>query len=789
MQLRIPALPTLILLLASLARADGAPPPRRSIDFDPDWRFQLGDSPMAMQSRFDDSAWRRLSVPHDWSIEGPFRAENASGNGFAPGGIGWYRKHFRMDPGDRGRVATLELDGVYDHAEVWLNGFLVGGRPSGYEPIACDLTPYLQFGGAENVLAVRVDHSRLADSRWYTGAGIYRHVRLRLTGALRLAAGGTYLTTPSVQAGAATVRVETAIENGAGPSRSFVLQSELLGPDGQVVAQSSAPGTATDGGDETMVQQLAIRQPALWSPETPVLYTLRSRLVVNGTVEDETGTPFGVRSLQFDPDRGFFLNGVATKFRGVCLHQDGGSVGVAVPLPVWERRLRELKLLGVNAIRTSHNPPAPEFLDLCDRLGFLVMDEAFDEYTPAKNKWVVGWNQGVPSRFGYSESFANWSERDLATMVRRDRNHPSVVMWSIGNEIDYPNDPFTDPALGASYRPGNPPAADLVRWGRPLVAVAKRLDPSRPVTAALASVAMSNAAGFAQILDLAGYNYQEPRYAGDHREFPRRVIYGSENKHDYAAWLAVRDNPMISGQFLWTGVDYLGEARSWPARANAAGLLDLAGFVKPLGRFRQSLWSSQPMVALAVGNEESWNWPDARPRTVSCFTNCAEVRLTLNGRPLGTKRLAEANEGVLRWEIPFAPGELKAVGRAEGRDACEFTLRTAGPASRIELTPTTPGLRADGQDVCQVEFSVVDAQGVRVPDAKPELTFALTGPGQILGLGNGDIANREPVRGPDHAAYQGRGLALVQSSPVPGPIVLTASAPGLAPATVTLDSR
>ncbi len=760
---------------------------------------------MAMQPGFDDSKWRQVNVPHDWSIEGPFSPDNGSGNGYAPGGIGWYRKHFKMQMADQGKIVSLELDGVYDNSEVWLNGFRVGGRPNGFLGYTCDLTALLNFGATENVLAVRVDHSRSADSRWYTGSGIYRNVRLCVTDPLHLAHWGTYVTTPKAEADAAIVRVESTVENSSSRNQAYTLHCDVEGPDGRVVASTISPGTLDDGQIQTRIEELTIPRPQLWSPDSPALYILRSRLSVGTAVIDETTTPFGVRTLEFDPSRGFFLNGVSTKFKGVCIHQDGGSLGVAITAQTSERLLRALKELGVNAIRTSHNPPSSEFLDLCDRLGFLVMDEAFDEFTPAKNKWILGWNQGVPGRFGYSEFFADWSVRDISDQVRRDRNHPSVVMWSIGNEIDYPNDPFTDPSLGKGYRPGNPPATEMVKWGLPLVAAIKQLDHTRPVTAALASVLMSNAVGFAQILDIDGYNYQENRYAADRKRYPERVIYGSENKHDYSSWTAVRDNPMISGQFLWTGVDYLGEARAWPTRANPDGLLDLCGFVKPLGRFRQSLWSSQPMVYLCAEKagsattvidgpngptgDETWNWPDKTLLTVSCYTNCSEITLTLNDQPLGTKRLDEAINGVLRWQVPYVAGVLKAVGRKDGQAVGEFSLKTAAAAKRIELHADWAQLRANSKDVAQVEFDVVDSQGVRVPDASAELTFELKGPAQILGLGNGDVSNSEPVRGPIHRTYHGRGLAIVQSSTTPGPISLRVSSPGLDPATLTLNSQ
>jgi len=807
------------ILLLTLCSCANVPPPaapapvastpsapaRTYTDFDFGWRFSISESAMAMQPKFDDSAWPPVNLPHDWSIAGPFSPDYGSGNGYAPGGIAWYRKHFTMSPADQGKLVTLELDGVYDNSEVFLNGFFVGSRPYGFESYTCDLTPLLKFDGTDNVLAVRVDHSRYADSRWYTGSGIYRNVRLCLTDPLHLTHWGTFVTTPVVNSSSASVHVETAVENDSGRARAFTLQSDLLAPDGSVVATATTPASLNDTQSQTLSQNLDLSNPQLWSPDSPTLYTLRSRLIAGNAIVDETSTPFGVRTLAFDPNTGFSLNGVPTKFKGVCIHQDGGSVGVAIPIQIWERRLAELKALGVNAIRTSHNPPSPEFLDLCDRLGFLVMDEAFDEFSPGKNKWVVGWNQGSPSRFGYNEFFPDWSVRDISDMVRRDRNHPSVVMWSIGNEIDYPNDPFTDPSLGDQYRPGNPPGADLVKWGRPLVAAVKQLDTTRPVTAALASVTMSNAVGFAQILDITGYNYQESRYDADQRQYPGRVIFGSENQHDFPSWLAVRDHPAISGQFLWTGIDYLGEARAWPARANPDGLLDLCGFVKPLGYFRQSLWSSQPMVYLCavtrgtpanVGGDtngpsgfETWNWPDQTPLTVSCYTNCPQVTLTLNGQPLGTKNLADAVNGILTWQIPFTPGVLKAVGQKDGQTICEFSLNTAGPAARIELHPDTTQLHANGKDISQIEFDIVDAQGVRVPDAAPELTFALSGPAQILGLGNADVTNSEPVQGPAHQAFQGRGLAIVQAATTPGPITLSVTSPGLAPATLTLTGN
>jgi beta-galactosidase len=476
-----------------------------------------------------------------------------------------------------------------------------------------------------------------------------------------------------------------------------------------------------------------------------------------------------------------------------------------VPTKVLERRLRLLKELGANAIRTSHNPPAPELLDLCDRLGLLVKDEAFDEFTPAKNKWVSGRNLGEPSRFGYAELFDEWSVRDVQDMVRRDRNHPSVILWSIGNEIDYANDPFSHPVLGNSYRPANPPAEQLVTCARPLIAAVKALDATRPVTAALANVAMSDAVGLGEMLDVVGYNYQESRYAADHQKYPKRFIFGSENGGQLANWLVVRTNDYVAGQFLWTGIDYLGEANRFPNRGSSAGLLDVCGFKKPNAWFRQSLWSEKPMIYLCAmarsggmrgpggrgggfGAQEHWNWPTNSEVTVRCYTTCPEVRLSLNDQAIGTKRLADAVEGALVWQVPFEPGVLKAVGIKDGKAECEFALRTVGAASRIELLPDATKLLADNQDVCHVEFRIVDAQGVRVVDGTNGVTFSAEGPAKIIGIDNGDLNSPETGKGGVRKAYRGRGLAIVQATREAGKIRIVARAEGLREGAVEIEA-
>ncbi|KRA78000.1 MULTISPECIES: glycoside hydrolase family 2 TIM barrel-domain containing protein [unclassified Roseateles] len=797
----------LLPLLAAALLANAAFAQRQEQLLDTGWRFSKTDPGAAMNPAFDDSGWRAVRVPHDWSMDEPFRADLGSGNGYAAGGIAWYRRSFTVDAAQKGRVARITFDGVYERAQVWVNGQYVGGRPFGYSSFQFELTPYLKTDGSPNVLAVRVDHSRQMDSRYFTGSGIYRDARLSFTDALHIAPWGSYVTTPKVSAAKAEVKAEAELINAATTARQFILRAELVAPDGRVVATRESQAQLAAGERRTLAQQLAVDKPQRWSLETPALYTLRQTVLVQGKLVDQTTTPFGIRSFRFDANTGVTLNDQPLKLKGVCLHHDAGSLGAAVPVSVLERRLQQLKDIGVNAIRTSHNPPAPELLDLADRMGFLVQAEAFDEFTPTKNKWIAGWNVGVPGRQGYGEVFADWGVRDVEDMVKRDRNHPSIVMWSVGNEVDYPNDPFSHPVLGAKYRPAAPPASDLVRWGKPLVDAVRRLDPTRPVTAAMASVEMSDAVGFGELFDVAGYNYQEARYAADHAKFPKRVIYGSENRHDYRAWAIVRDTPYISAQFLWTGFDYLGEAGRWPLRAADFGLFDLAGFMKPRGAFRASLWSNKPVVYLAAATAsatqiasqsgqgtplldqqkrakvtEHWNWPVGESIVVSAYANTPEVQLWLNGKLVSTQKAADAVEGILSWTLPFEAGELKAVGLKDGRAVAEFKLETAGPAARVELKRVATG--KDGVE--QIAFFVVDAQGRRVPDAAQKLRFEPVGPVEILGIGNGNLADVDDPRDAEHAVHEGRGLAVLRRTDHNTPARLRVSAPGLSAAELAL---
>jgi acyl dehydratase len=777
---------------------------RQQVLFNDDWKFHLGDAPGSERPTADDHAWRAVTLPHDWSIEGPFSEQWASATGYLPGGVGWYRKAFALPAGYRGKKVFVYFDGVYKNSEVWLNGHFLGKRPSGFASFQYELTPYLAAKGL-NVLAVKADHSEVADSRWYTGSGIYRNVYLLATAPVHVQQWGVAFTTPQVSKSTATGKVVVSLTNASPTAAAVTVTSTLLDTRGQAVATAKQLVTVKPRANGTASLTLPIKNPALWSADQPNLYRLRVRLAVQGQPADEVTEEVGVRSLRFDANEGFFLNEQPTKLRGVCIHDDAGALGVAVPPEVWERRLRALKAVGCNSLRMSHNPHADYLYRLCDRLGFLVMDEAFDEWERGKNKWVAGWNVGTPSQHGAHEHFKEWGERDLRDMVLRNRNRPSIIMWSIGNEIDYPNDPYTHEVLntgrnpqiyGKGYLPTHPPASEMGPLAKRLVAVAKQADSSRPITAALAGVVMSNFTDYPDALDLVGYNYQEFRYPEDHRQYPRRIIYGSENGMAPSAWAAVDSNAYVSAQYLWTGIDYLGEAGKWPQRSNGAGLLDMAGFPKPEYYFRQSLWTSAPLLYLAVAEapaagapprrprgSATWNWPAASPLRVTAYTTNEATELFLNGQPLGRKagRLPT-------WDVPYAAGELRATGYRHGQPVSETVLRTAGAPAALQVKADRATLTAKAQGLAQIDVQVVDQAGNPVPDAATEVSTTLTGPARLLGIESGDLASHETYAAPRHRTYQGRLLLYVQATG-PGTIRVALAAPGLASQVVELRAE
>ena len=784
--------------------------------FNTGWRFYKGDVPAASLASFDDQNcddqnWRAVRLPHDWSIEGPFDSQWASATGYLPGGCGWYRKTFDLPEAYDGKKIFVQFDGVYCRSEIWINGHSLGTHPSGFVGFQRELTPFL-LPGSTNTLAVRVDHTQFADCRWYTGSGINRNVHLVAVGPVHLQPWGIFATTPIVTSARAEVRVEAEVLNSSAVAVEAVIEHSLRGPEGSIAARCETMATLLPGAVQGVTSTLKVLSPGLWSPENPQLYSLQTRVLVGGEVVDMQETILGIRCIRFDADHGFFLNEQPLKMKGVCLHDDAGALGTAVPPQVWERRLKTLKEGGVNAIRMSHNPHLPELYDLCDRLGFLVQDEAFDEWEGGKNKWVAGWNVGTPSLDGYHDHFAAQAEPDLRAMIRQNRNHPSIVMWSIGNEIDYPNDPYThekfdegtNPQVyGLSFQPEKPHASRLGEIARQLVAVAKTCDTSRPITAGLAAILIANEVGLADALDAVGYNYQEPHYPADHAAYPDRIIYGSENGMRLEFWQAVLDNEYICGQFLWTGIDYLGEAHQWPIRSNSAGLLDLAGFPKSEFYYRQSLWSDVPMVYLGtrdvpLGEEAVTFWTHKKaepvwagvvgtPVRVQCFTNCEEAELTLNGRSQGVRRLADAPERILVWDVPYEAGILTVAGRNQGQVAAQNSLRTSGPARKLVAETDRVVLRADGLDLAHIAVSVVDENGVPVYDAAHEVTWTLHGPARLLGLESGDHSSHEDYQANHRKAFGGRLLGYVQSVETAGAVTIQLTAPGLDEATVVLE--
>jgi beta-galactosidase len=781
------------------------------INFDFDWRFHLGDVPEAASAEFDDKGWRQLELPHDFSIESDFNRSNVSSTAFLPGGVAWYRKTFALPSSQAGDWVSVEFDGVSRSSEVWLNGHRLGEHAYGYTPFNFDLTPYLNPGGP-NVLAVRVDRSRVDDSRWYPGSGIIRHVWLETFPACHTARHGIFISTPSVNAGQALIRVQTRVQNNSKEAQEVTIETSIIAPNGDVVLTMPVQPGRIPANDELAFEVAgSLQNPQLWSLKSPTIYRVRT-IVQNGSANssDVVETSFGIRSIQFEAAKGFSLNGEPIKLHGVCVHQDAGGLGGAAMLDVvWRRRLEILRDMGVNAIRCSHNPAPAFFYDLCDRLGLLVIDEAFDEWNGAKRKWVEGWNVGTPSNgAGYSEYFDKWAEADVREMVLRSRNHPSVIMWSIGNEIDYPDDPFSYPTDGKQYDPKRPSADILAQSGKKLARLVRQLDPTRPVTAGLANLKTSNATGLADELDVVGYNYQFEQYAPDMAKYPARKFVGSENGYGPNYFDLTQENPRVAGQFLWVGIDYLGEAKRWPLRGWDDGLLDTCGIKKPRAAYRQALWSDKPMVYVCVraagaGSstrswqgefgwaplEAHWNWQgDARTTLpIVVYSNCREVELFLNGRSLGAHKAD--SESTFRWETAFEPGELKAVAKATDGRTVQDSLVTAGEMARIELLAEKNALIANGEDAVHVEIRALDAKGVLVPLAAVPCSITLSGAGTLAGLDNGDQSDMTRLTNPERKLHRGRALALVRSSRSTGTIKVTVRSPGLPEAQLNLRSE
>ena len=743
--------------------------------------------------------------------------------GYLPGGIGWYKRDLYIPKQDQ-RV-YLYFEGVYNRSEVYINGHAVGGRPNGYISVLYDVTPYVRFQ-QHNEVMVGVNHSRAADSRWYTGSGIYRDVWLVYANPLHIAQWGVYAY-PQMDGRNGILHIEINIENKAAQPAQLSVVNELMDPDGRVVARDVKPLKVQQQGTSQLKTQVKVASPRLWGLTAPVQYQLRTTVLQNGKRVDGTTTKTGFRTFTFDANKGFALNGEWMKVKGVCLHHDAGVLGAAVYRDVWRQRLLQLRKIGCNAIRTSHNPQAPVLYELCDELGMLVLNEAFDEWEHPKRKWLEGWNAGRPGFQGSYDFFEQWGEQDLGDMVKRDRNHLSVFAWSIGNEVDYPNDPYSHPVLDGAAENGftqkifggyKKEAPDAMRLGiiaKKLAAVVRQYDRSRPVTAGLAGVAMSNETAYPAALDIAGYNYTESRYGTDHKKYPDRVIFGSENRHDLSAWKAVTDHPHIFGQFLWTGIDYLGESGRWPSRGFYSGLLDFAGFIKPRGFYRQSLWSGRSMAYLGTyptpgkrnagsnpnedvlseadrGREEkfpsmdawpSWNYETGRWIRVVCYTNATKARLLLNGKEAGTVKDYDPQTGIIYWDIPYQPGHLKVEALDHtGAVVAVDDIITSGEPQQLQLIDKTPDRSAE---VTQLAVCVADKKGNPVHDANSEITCTVSGPGTLLGLEAGDNRDMGDYTDNRQHAFRGRLTAYIKRTK-PGKVKVTLSSPSLTPLTVVL---
>ena len=771
------------------------------------WLFQLADDSAAIAPAFDDMRWQHVSLPHDWSVRQPMSPDCGSCQGYLPGGIGWYRRHLSVNASDLadGRKLYIYFEGVYNRSTVYLNGHRLGYRPSGFASFLYDLTPYLH-AGEDNVLAVRVDHSRQNDSRWYTGSGIYRPVWLVSAPATHLALWGTSWKVKSLSSKKAVVEITVEDPPLTPPVRegNYSLAIDILDASGNIIASKRSPLPSLTGGVGGWVCSFSIPSPKFWTLDAPYLYKVRARLMANGQEIDRSEVPMGLRTLQFSPDKGFALNGEWMKVKGVCVHDDAGTLGTAVPAGVWKHRLLNLKSIGVNALRMSHNPHAPALYALCDSLGLLVMDEASDEWEFPKRKWLKGWNQGKPGFEGTFDYFEEWIDRDVADMVRRDRCHPSIFLWSIGNEVDYPNDPyshpvlngggsdFTQPAYGG-YKPDQPNAERIGIIAQRLAKIVRDIDDSRAVTGALAGVVMSNETAYPEAVDVVGYNYTESRYATDHQRYPKRVIYGSENRHDLPAWKAVRDNEHIFGQFLWTGIDYLGESGPWPARGSSAGLLDLAGNIKPNGHYRAALWAEQPVCyigtypAMQPGGRRNrgrnwvspyapaiWNYDEGQRVRVVCYTNAPSARLLLNNTPVGGDPKRDKDTDILYWDIDYQAGTL----RCEATNGATSAITTCGRPYALRAT-LDPAASASG-DVVLIHVEVIDEDGNLVPLADNDITCHIDGTSRLLGLENGDISDTSNKTDRHERAHAGRLLAYI----TPGTATIRFTSPLLRPAEV-----
>ena len=744
---------------------------RKIINFDSNWQFIKEDISGAEKTAYNDKPWRTLNLPHDWSIEGSYDRENPSarGGGYLPSGIGWYRKTFEINKADAKKLSAIEFDGVMANSDVWINGKHLGNRPYGYASFSYDLSPYLNFD-KPNVIAVRADNSIQPASRYYTGAGIYRHVRLVTVNPTHFKHWGTFITTPVATTAKGIVNLKLEVEN-KGITGEFKVQIDIVDNKGKVVKTVESLKNISANTTGLFSQEIEINSPNLWNLDTPNLYTATTKLYSGNTLIDNQTLTFGIKKAEFIAASGFWLNGKNIKLKGVCLHHDGGAVGAAVPLGVWKERFKKLKEVGVNAIRTSHNPVAPEFIDLCDQMGFVVMDETFDTWTAAKNN----------GEKGYNLYFKDWWEQDTKDMILRDRNHPSIVIYSIGNEI---HDDLSYPEGYKTYKKQE----DVV----------KKYDDTRPVTMALFRPANSKVylSGFAEHMDVVGQNYRENELVAAHEAHPDWKVLGTENTHALSQWLALRDKPYMAGQFLWTGYDYLGEA-DWPETTNNQGLFDRAGNYKQQALQRQSWWSAEPIVHIVRKSENAGagNWvADWTPNDfdtydnakVQVYSNCDEVELFLNEKSLGTLK-KPADDSPREWNVTFEVGTIKAIGKNNGKTVTQEEFASAGKPSKIIITKSNPTLSKNWDDVSLITATIVDDKGVRCANADNLIKFSITDSGKIIAVDNGNIISHESYQSNERRAFNGKAIAIIKAAKDTGKMEIKAKVEGLAEGSIIVE--
>ena len=830
----------------SIRAADGNSP-RQELAADAGWRFFLGDPGGAEVPSFADASWRAVDLPHDWSIESKPDKDNPSGagGGYFPGGIGWYRKTFHAPADWKGKRVSVEFDGVYRDATVYLNGHKLGTHPYGYTAFTFDLTPELNIS-APNVLAVRVDNSAQPNSRWYSGSGIYRHVRVVVTEPTHVAHWGVFVTTPDATSTSAKVSIRTRVANESSGPAAVTVETTLLDKTGNKIGSAQSELSIAPDKEDEAAQEIAVAHPALWSPESPVLYRAVSTVRMNGKVIDQVTTPFGIRSLAWSAEKGLLLNGKPIKLTGGSVHHDNGPLGAAAFDRAEERRVELLKAAGMNAVRTAHNPPSPAFLDACDRLGLLVLDEPFDVWKAHKVK------------FDYASDFDGWWKQDVSSMVLRDRNHPSIVIWGIGNEI-----PELEVESGGTL-------------GKQLADQVRALDNTRPLTLAFPGTTTSPTAlaVFSQ-LDITGYNYNIlPTYQKDHEQLPSRIMLTTESwpAKAFPLWQISQDNSYVLGDLTWTAMDYLGESgigawqygtpqqakmaesasgmmantgmidqmftgmangkdvmadmaknnsdpnakammelfmHTFPWHAADCGDLDLTGYRKPQSYYRDIIWNGGDRVYATVRLPEpegkkiiaimwatyptlpSWSWPgqEGKELEVEVYSGAEKVRLFLNDKLIGEKPTSREQQFKAVFSVPYAPGTLKAVGLRGDRVVAESVLTTAGEAKTLRVTPDRTVLQADGEDLSFVTVEAVDANGRPDLHANKEVHFEISGPGVIAAVGNGDGKDPDSYHGDRRKLYQGRALVVIRTSRQSGPIKLTVKSPGLSDSSVTVNSR